>query len=295
MAEAVNPGQVFAGETAVITGAGSGIGAALSRHAAGLGMRVVAADIAEDRLELLGEELRAMGAEVVMVPTDVADAASVDRLAERAYDAFGSVRLLVNNAGVEVTGYVWEMPADDWSRLMRINVDGVFHGIRAFVPRMLASGERSYVVNLSSVGGIGTAPLQAAYIASKHAVQALTECLYLELQELGAPIQVTCVNPGMVSTRIFEDANAFDAARDPRGGEYLDEMRSLMKSAGIAPAEAAEMIFAAVAAGEFWVPTHPAMFELSARRRTKMLLERTPPPPIVDADAAFAPAPADGT
>jgi NAD(P)-dependent dehydrogenase (short-subunit alcohol dehydrogenase family) len=131
--------ELFSGKTAVITGAGSGIGAALARHAAGLGMRLVLADVAEERLAEVAAEVGGT-AEILAVPTDVTNAAAVERLAARAYDELGPVRLLFNNAGIESTGPLWELTPQRWDLMMRVNVYGVFHGIHAFVPRMLADG-----------------------------------------------------------------------------------------------------------------------------------------------------------
>lgn len=126
----------FAGRVAVVTGASSGIGAGLARHAAKLGMKLVLADIAADRLAAFAEELRAAGAEVEAVVTDVAEPASVEALADTAYTRFGTVDLLVNNAGIMAMGYSWEIPAERWDAMLRINIGGYVNGIRAFVPQI---------------------------------------------------------------------------------------------------------------------------------------------------------------
>jgi NAD(P)-dependent dehydrogenase (short-subunit alcohol dehydrogenase family) len=161
--------ELFHGEVAVITGAASGIGEAVARQAAKLGMRVVLADIDEERLETVASSLAAGGRDVVYAATDVADAAAVESLAERAYASFGSVRLLANVAGVEAVGAVWETMPEHFDRVMKVNVYGEYHGIRAFVPRMLAAGTSAYVVTVTSLAALTSAPFQAAYVASKHA------------------------------------------------------------------------------------------------------------------------------
>jgi len=168
----VNP---FSGGVAVITGAGAGIGAGLASHAATLGMTVVLADIDGDAIAALRDGLPG----AVAVVCDVRDPAAVQELADRTYRDVGPVRLLVNNAGVEQFGYLWDTPVANWQRVVDINVSGVFHGVRAFLPKMMGIDEQAWVWNLSSVGGVLAIPLQAPYIMSKHAVLALTECLYL--------------------------------------------------------------------------------------------------------------------
>jgi NAD(P)-dependent dehydrogenase (short-subunit alcohol dehydrogenase family) len=175
----VNP---FSGGAAVITGAGAGIGAGLARHAAALGMTVVLADIDADAIAEVREELCAAGGSAVSVVCDVREPDSVHELAERTYRDVGPVRLLVNNAGVEQFGYLWDTPMANWRRVVDINISGVFHGVRAFLPKMMATDEQAWVWNLSSVGGVLAIPLQGPYIMSKHAVLALTECLYLDVQ-----------------------------------------------------------------------------------------------------------------
>jgi NAD(P)-dependent dehydrogenase (short-subunit alcohol dehydrogenase family) len=267
----------FGGKTAVITGAGSGIGAALARHAAGLGMRLVLADVSEERLEQVVGEL-AETAEVLAVPTDVTSAAAVEGLAARAYE-LGPVRLLFNNAGIESTGPLWELTPERWDLMMRVNLDGVFHGVHAFVPRMLADGGRAGIVNTSSIGGLSTGPFQGAYIASKFAVLALTECLYMELQAQGAPIAVSVVTPGPVATQIFEDAVALEGA--PGADGYRTFMRSMLRDQGMTPDEAAAIMFAGAAEERFWIFTHPDMVDVVVRRRADLILNRTPPTPRV--------------
>jgi NAD(P)-dependent dehydrogenase (short-subunit alcohol dehydrogenase family) len=268
--------ELFGGKTAVITGAGSGIGAALARHASGLGMQVVLADVAEERLEAVAEAIAGQG-QVVTVPTDVTDAAAVERLAARAYE-LGPVRLLFNNAGIESTGPLWELTPQRWDLMMKVNVYGVFHGIAAFVPRMLADGSPASIVNTSSIGGLSVGPFQGAYIASKFAVQALTECLFMELQAQQANIAVSVVTPGPVSTLIFEDAVALEGdATDA----YRTTMRTMLRDQGMTPDQAAAIIFDAVAEERFWIFTHPEMMEEVVTRRADMILNATPPRPRV--------------
>lgn len=266
----------FSGTTAVITGAASGIGAGLARHGASLGMRLVLADIDEDRLADVVAGLPAT-AEVLAVPTDVTSAAAVEQLAARAYAELGPVRLLFNNAGIETTGPLWALTPERWDQMMQVNVSGVVHGITAFVPRMLADGRPAGIVNTSSVGGLSVGPFQGAYCATKFAVQALTECLHMELAAQGAPITVSVVNPGPVATEIFEDAVALEGA--PGTDSYRATMRALLRDQGISPDEAAAVIFDGVADGRFWIFPHPEMVADAVTRRADAIRNQEPPTP----------------
>jgi NAD(P)-dependent dehydrogenase (short-subunit alcohol dehydrogenase family) len=269
--------QALAGRTAVVTGAGSGIGRGIALHAGRLGMNVVLAEIDETRLKEAVAEVGATGAETLGVVTDVTDAAAVDALADAAYDAFGEVALLVNNAGIESVGYVWDLDPDRWSRMMRVNTDGVFHGIRAFVPRMGADDAPSYVVNVASVAAVTTGPMNAAYHASKHATLALTECLSLECRMRYPQISASVVCPGSVSTQIFADAVLAEGDEREGPAGMLGYLRDLLDDDGLTPAQVAEAVFAGVAAGDFWIQTHPGQFAEFAGRRAAMLTEQTPP------------------
>ena len=152
--------ETFSGGVAVITGAGAGIGAGLGRHASQLGMTVVLADVDVDAVAALRDELCAAGGSAVDVVCDVRDPDALQELANRTYRDVGPVRLLVNNAGVEQFGYLWDTPVANWRRVIDINVSGVFHGVRAFLPKMMATAEQAWVWNLSSVGAVLAAPLQ---------------------------------------------------------------------------------------------------------------------------------------
>ncbi len=204
--------ETFSGGVAVITGAGAGIGAGLARHAVTLGMTAVLADVDADAIAALRDELRAAGGSAVDVVCDVRDPLAVQELADRTYRDVGPVRLLVNNAGVEQFGYLWDTPVANWRRVVDINVSGVFYGVRAFLPKMMATDDRAWVWNLSSVGGVLAIPLQGPYIMSKHAVLALTECLYLDVQSAGHGhhIHVQAVLPGAVVSNIFESAGGVE-------------------------------------------------------------------------------------
>ncbi|MBT8151184.1 MAG: SDR family NAD(P)-dependent oxidoreductase, partial [Gammaproteobacteria bacterium] len=218
---------------AVITGAASGIGEALARHAAcELGMKVVLADIAEQPLQKLAAALGKQGCEVLAVPTDVANAASMTALAETTRSHFGDVTLLVNNAGIEVLGFSWEIPAAQWDKILSVNIHGVVNGVKAFAGAMVDTGKRCVIANMSSIAGISIAPIQASYVMSKHAVLAFTECLYLEMAMKSAAVQVSAVLPGPVKTNIFATLKQYD---DPIVAGHHQAMVELLESNGITP------------------------------------------------------------
>jgi NADP-dependent 3-hydroxy acid dehydrogenase YdfG len=273
--------SAFSGGVAVITGAGAGIGEGLARYAATrLGMTVVLADVDAAAVEKLSDELNGLGARVVAIPTDVRDAAAVDRLAARTHDECGDVRVLINNAGVEQFGYLWDTPVENWNRLVEININGVFHGIRSFVPHMLTSQESptSYVLNLSSVGGVGAAALQAPYIMSKHAVLSITECLHLEILSVGGNVRVAAVLPGIVTSNIFHSARSVDGGDVDAAEDHRQSMLAI-REAGISPQDAAETIFQQAAAGEFYIVTQPEMVLPAMANRGDQLRERRAPRP----------------
>jgi len=267
--------EAFAGGAAVITGAGSGIGEGLARVAASLGMKVALADIAADRIARVAAEIKDQGGEAIAIPTDVTDRHALQRLADQAYDALGDVTLLVNNAGIESLGLIWETSAETWDKLLGVNVSGVVHGTRIFAPRMLASTRQTFIANIASIGGLGMMPSQAPYTMSKHAVLSFTECLYLEMQLQEKPVSVSAVLPGPVATRIFADApTGNDAAFAQR---QRDVMHSVITQGGITGLEAARIILDGVAAKQFWVSTHPEIMAFMAMARADYLSKLAPP------------------
>jgi NAD(P)-dependent dehydrogenase (short-subunit alcohol dehydrogenase family) len=268
--------DVFQGGVAVITGAGSGIGEGLARTAAELGMQVALADVNVERMERVAAEIRATGATAITIATDVADPAALDRLAATVQDKLGDVRLLMNNAGIEILGLTWELPVEVWEKAIRINVLGVIHGVRAFVPRMLAAGKPAFIGNLSSIGGLGMMAVQTPYILSKHAVLSFSECLRMEMDLVRAPISVSAVLPGPISTRIFDDAAT---GRDRSSIEgHRKAMNDMIRGAGsLTGKQAAEVILAGIAARDFFVSTHPEITAQMAKQRAEHLATLSTP------------------
>ncbi|MEM6106668.1 SDR family NAD(P)-dependent oxidoreductase [Mycobacterium sp. 050272] len=263
----------FADGVAVITGAGSGIGAGLARHAATLGMTLVLADIDTTAIAALRQELCAAGGSALDVVCDVRDPDAMLELAERTYRDIGAVRLLVNNAGVEQFGYLWDTPVANWERVVDINISGVFHGVRAFLPKMMATDEPAWVWNLSSVGGVVAIALQAPYIASKHAVLALTECLYLDVESAGHGdhIHVQAVLPGAVKSNIFESAGGVDASGDSGVAEAQRAAMLDVKAAAMDASAAAAAIFEQAAEGRFYLLTEPDYVGAAMAERANVL------------------------
>jgi NAD(P)-dependent dehydrogenase (short-subunit alcohol dehydrogenase family) len=272
--------ETFSGGVAVITGAGAGIGAGLARYASRLGMTVVLADIDAGAVEALRGELSAAGGVALDVECDVRDPVALQDLADRIYREVGPVRLLVNNAGVEQFGYLWDTPVANWQRVVDINVSGVFYGVRAFLSKMMATDEQAWVWNLSSVGGVVAIPLQAPYIMSKHAVLALTECLHLDIQSAGHGhhIHVQAVLPGAVVSNIFDSAGGVDtdAASDAAAAESQRAAMLDIKAQAMDPLAAAETVFEQAAEGRFYLLTQRSVASAMEERANVLTAQRPP-------------------
>lgn len=251
----------FSGKVAVITGAASGIGLALARKAAGLGMSVVMADIDEPALAAAAEGVRSLGTEVRSQRVDVARAEDLDALADLSAQAFGAVHLLVNNAGVASVSSSWEHSVGDWQWVLGVNLWGVIHGIRTFIPRMLAQGDECHVVNTASMAGIVTGGFMPSYYVSKHGVVALTEALYKELEATqgGDRIGVSLLCPGSINTNIrraeLHRNPEFERTTAPPSAGVLDLAQNIKAglAEGFEPGLVAEMVFAAVRERKFYI------------------------------------------
>ena len=261
----------FAGGTAVVTGGGSGIGEGLVRYLCRIRMRVIIADIDAARANELASALTRAGGDAISYAVDVTDPEAVESFAQSIFATRGSVELLINNAGLETSGLAWEVSAQRWRQLMSVNVDGVFFGIRAFVPKMIAAGRPAVIANMSSVGGISTMPMQAAYIASKHAVQALTECLHQEISLTGAPIQVSAILPHQVRSQIFLSAQKEAPSTNTTANAVFEAMQRDNELYALDPVVAAEHMMAGIARGDFWVFSHDDKGREFAGRRSELL------------------------
>ena len=271
--------EIFSGGVAVVTGAGAGVGAGIARYASRLGMTVVLVDSDADAIAALREELCAAGGSAIDIVCDLRDPGAVQELADKTYQDLGGVRLLVNNAGVEQFGYLWDTPVANWQRVVDINVSGVFYGVRAFLPKMMATGEQAWVWNLSSVGGVVAIPLQAPYIMSKHAVLALTECLHLDVQAAGHVhhIHVQAVLPGAVLSNIFESAGGVDTnAGDVAAAEAQRAAMLDIKARAMDPLAAAETVFEQAAEGKFYLLTQPSVGAAMTERANVLAAQSLP-------------------
>jgi NAD(P)-dependent dehydrogenase (short-subunit alcohol dehydrogenase family) len=250
-----------AGKVAVITGAASGIGLAMAHRFAAAGMTLVLADVEPEPLDAAVRELRASGSEAIGVPTDVTDAAAVQRLADTAHEEFGAVDVLCNNAGVVKRARTWELTLDDWRWVLDVDLWGVIHGVRAFVPRMVERGE-GHVVNTSSMAGLLPIPNLGAYAAAKSAVVGLSLSMQLEFDRIGEGLRVSVLCPGFIATAITDSArnrpaHLGDEARPP------DAPRTTAATVPVLSADdVAEQVLDAVTHDRFWILTHPQYREV---------------------------------
>jgi NAD(P)-dependent dehydrogenase (short-subunit alcohol dehydrogenase family) len=265
------------GRVAVVTGAGSGIGRALVARCAEEGMNVVAADIESGALDDAARSVPEAADRLLTVVTDVSDFASVEALATRVYDAFGAVHLLCNNAGVFQAGVLWERTLADWEWVLGVNLWGIVHGIRAFVPRMIAAGEPGHVVNTSSLAGMVSNAYSGPYTTSKFAALGLTESLAHDLAMTRSLIGASVLVPGSVNTRIAESSRnrptALADGRDAADAAFVDEMLRKQAATGVDPHAVADLVLDAVRTGQFMIPTSPG-YDEQITTRTEALLRR---------------------
>ena len=271
------------GRVAVITGAASGIGFGLAERCAAEGMRLVLADVEETALTEAAASLREGGAEVLAVPTDVSDGAAMAALAAAAEAEFRTWHLVCLNAGVGGGGMAWTLTEADWQWVLGVNLWGVIHGIREFVPKLIEQGE-GHVVNTASMAGLLGGPGMGPYNASKHAVVSLSETLRADLALSGGHVGVSVLCPGWVNTNITDaDRNRPDELRNAEAPVTLTPEQEVFRQAlaqrlatGMDPSEVAAQVLEAVKADRFWILTH-AEFETFVRPRFDEILSNFPP------------------
>lgn len=274
----------FKDRVAVVTGAASGIGRGLAERFALEGMNVVLADVEKDALDDAARGLEEKGAKVLSVVADVSDGKAMDDVAAKTYDAFGACHILINNAGVSVAGPAWEHPESDWAWVLGVNLWGVIHGIRAFVPRMIAGGDEGHIVNTASMAGLTSAPLMSIYCVSKQGTVALSECLYHDLQMSGAPIGVSVLCPGWVTTKIVEaernrpaeGPHKAEGELHPAGEQLKEVVRGLLQTQGLKVTEVVDQVVQAILDDRFYILTHPSM-KVNIERRFRAIMEETNP------------------
>ncbi|MGI8927480.1 MAG: SDR family NAD(P)-dependent oxidoreductase [Tepidiformaceae bacterium] len=274
--------QEFRDRVAVVTGAASGIGFAMAERFAAEGMKVVMADIETEALAIAAAGLEKKGAVILASRTDVSKAEEIEKLAQKTFDAFGGVHVLCNNAGVEVIGLTWEHTLADWEWVLGVNLWGVIHGVRSFLPRMLEMDEEAHIVNTASMAGLTTAPFMSVYDVSKHGVVALSESLYKELAATGAKVGVSVLCPGLINTNIIQSKRNRPAALDDEGrfGEASKAFRAGLATGletGWPPSQVADEVFAAIQAKRFYVVASQPELKDSIRLRAEDLIEERNP------------------
>lgn len=275
----------FESKVAVITGAASGIGRGLADRCAREGMKVVLADIEEAPLATAETELKTAGATVLAVPTDVSKRGDVERLAHRALDAFGQVHLLFNNAGVGAGGSPWEATWNDWEWVIGVNLWGVIHGVKVFTPLMLAQNTACHIVNTSSSAGLIVGGFSAPYSVTKHAVVALSESLYLALEQARSLVKVSVLCPGLVRTNIDKGERNRPAELHNKPVPMTPQRQAALAAfkaavaASMPPDQVAGMVFDAIRKEQFYILTHPEWTEVIQLRTDKLLRLENPQSP----------------
>ena len=276
----------LAGKVAVVTGGASGIGRAMAEGFAAEGMKLVLADVEMDSLQAAKSELEDGGAEVLAVRCDVSQADQVSDLAEKTLEAFGKVHVICNNAGVFAGGISWEAPVSDYEWVLGVNTWGVIHGIRTFVPILLEQGEEGHIVNTASMAGVTSAAMSAAYYMSKHSVMALSESVFLELQQKEAKIGISVLCPELINTGIGRsDRNRPEHLKRPDEGEnaerdFVEGVIRQVIPQGLAPKVMADRVIDAIRENRFYILSEEGGSWRNAcnRRLEDIRLGRNPSP-----------------
>lgn len=285
--------QEFEGKVAVVTGAASGMGRAFAERFAQEGMRVVLADVEAPALEATVTQFRQQEFDVIGIQADVSSQQAVEDLANQAFDHFGAVHILCNNAGVagdlDFVGDrnlpLWEQSTELWDWTFGINLYGVLYGIKAFLPRMLEQGEPAHIVNTASMAGLLGGSAAGIYGATKHSVVRITEALYHQLQGLDSPVHASVLCPGIIHTRIFASGR-----NRPEGawsdGERPDDSTAATRieegdaffAHGLPPEQVAEQVLQAIRDEQFWILTPDVPLD-RIRERTEGIVSMTNPTP----------------
>ncbi len=275
----------FKDKVAVITGAANGIGRAIAERCVKDGMKVVLADINEKDLGKSETELRDMGGTVLCVKTDVSKRNDMELLARKTLEAFGEVHLLFNNAGVGVSGTAWDATLRDWEWTIGVNLWGVIHGVNIFTPIMLTQNTDCHIINTASVAGLLVGDILAPYSVTKHAVVALSEGLYLALEERRALVKVSVLCPGFVKTNIPNAEKNRPVELQNESNEVSAQAQARMDfmntgvDGGIPPHEVADQVFEAIKEEKFYILTHPELLPAIRNRLDNILRMGNPQSP----------------
>lgn len=272
---------------AVITGAASGIGRSMASRFAAEGMKLVLADVESQALFKAEKELREQGIAVLAVTTDVANAESVEALQQKAVETFGPVHILCNNAGVNASaGPMWEKTLPDWKWVLGVNLWGVVHGIRAFLPGMIESGVEGHIVNTASRDGFLAGPLISLYSASKHAVVSLTESLYFELALMRSKIGVSLLCPGVVDTQIrWSERNRPDKLQNGDHAIDADRVAVPTMRQGVPPSLVADRVVEGIQSNQFYIFVTEPEDMTQIRTRSEWILGQQNPSVYESRDA----------
>ena len=279
----------FKDKVAVITGAAGGIGRGLAERCLQEGMKVVLADIESHALEEMEKELKTRDGHILAVQMDVSKEEEIQGLAKKSVEKFGGVHLLFNNAGVEVRGTVWEQTKEDWQWIMNVNLWGVIHGIRVFVPIMLKQDVECHIVNTASVGALISGPTLGSYRVTKSGVMTLSETLYHELKLQNDRISVSVLYPSFVRSRLVEaernrPAEFKNEKKERTLPPYEEEMiRYFQKKnkSAMSPEQFADQVFKGIRLNKFYIETHPDMNHNIRSRFEDILQKRNPTRPEI--------------
>ncbi|WP_454721166.1 MULTISPECIES: SDR family oxidoreductase [Cupriavidus] len=283
----------FQGKVAVITGGASGFGKEFARIGAGLGMKLVLADVQEDVLDATVAEFKAQGVPVIGVRVDVSRAEQVQALADAAIATFGQVNLLFNNAGVGAGGLMWENTERDWDWVLGVNLYGVIHGVRIFTPLMLAAAQKDpsfegHIVNTASMAGLLSPPAMGVYNVSKHAVVALSESLYQDLSLVSEQVRCSVLCPYFVPTGITRSGRNRPAELANEGPLTRSQLVSqamsdkAVSSGKVTAAEVAQLTFDAIRDNGFYIYSHPQQLDPVRQRFEDIIGQRNPGDPFAD-------------
>lgn len=282
----------FTGKTAVLTGAGSGFGLECARIGAARGMNLVLVDVQQDALDAAQSELEATGVQVMARKVDVSDATQMEALAQEVKERFGAPHFVFNNAGVGAGGLIWENSAADWDWVLGVDLMGVVHGVRLFVPMMLEAAAqdpswRGHVVNTASMAGLLTPPNMGIYNAAKAAVVSLTETLYQDLSlvtdQVGASLLCPYFVPTGITTSDRNRPGALSAGKETKS--QLIGRAMIAKAVGsgkVSAADVATKVFAAVEANQFYVFSHPKALGNVKSRMEHIVSGTNPPDPFLE-------------
>jgi NAD(P)-dependent dehydrogenase (short-subunit alcohol dehydrogenase family) len=276
----------FQGKVAVITGGASGLGRAMADRFAREGMSIVLADVEPSALAKAEAEMKAAGAKVIGVRTDVSKAAEVEALAQKTLAAFGGVHLVANNAGVAEGGNVWDNTVADWEWVLGVNLWGVIHGVRVFTPIMLKQGGECHIINTASVAGLISPPGMGIYCVSKHAVVTLSECLHHDLAQKTDKLKCSVLCPAYVPTGIADSgrnrpAELSGTRHKSTADLALDaSLKKAVQSGKLSAADVAQKVYEAVRDERFYILSHPKIKPSIQWRMEDILQDRNPTNPM---------------